>query len=363
MKARGLPVYLFLLCVAMRSGYCQMSHVGMSSEQQFLLCAQGVLGKPVLWQALFPRAPQDGLVPQVTCPDSREHFIEALQKNEAISVFEDDRFAFLAKTGESPAQRGRNIYYGYDWKRLAIDFHAITHPVAGSQDLSDAEQSAVVSSILRNTRGVEVFDVIEPSEAYGSDTGLLHVWLDIDIVRLGRDTPESVFAFLHASTSADSGHDDVVRLLYGEMRQGTYVPLWDSPLMYAPHRWISYRDLDGDGIKEILIWLPHAEMEQLQEYVENHFQNETGLISFDKNGHELTRQAGSLCEHDNACPIMARRFSLVPSASGRRTDIIVHGWVEHPQKTVRLRLRNGSFYYAVAAKPHGSSRSRIRQSR
>src|SRR5258708_5946800 len=89
-------------------------------------------------------------------------------------------------------------------RKSPVRIHANTHPVAGSQDLSDAEQSAVVSSILRNTRGVEVFDVIEPSEAYGSDTGLLHVWLDIDIVRLGRDTPESVFAFLHASTSADS---------------------------------------------------------------------------------------------------------------------------------------------------------------
>src|SRR5260370_21676151 len=107
MKASGLPVYLFLLCVAMRSGYCQMSHVGMPSEQQFLLCAQGVLGTPVLWQALVPRAPQDGLVPQVTCPDSREHFIEALQKNQAISVFEHDRLAFLANTSEPPTHPRR----------------------------------------------------------------------------------------------------------------------------------------------------------------------------------------------------------------------------------------------------------------
>src|SRR5260370_22291867 len=108
--------------------------------------------------------------------------------------------------------------------------------------------------------------------------------------------------------------------------------------MYAPHRWISYRDLDGDGIKEILIWPPHAEMVQLQEYVENHFQNETGLLSFDKNGHELTRQAGSLCEHDNACPIMSRMFTLVTSVCVRRTDIILHVVVDHPPKAVRLPL-------------------------
>jgi len=47
----------------------------------------------------------------------RDEFIAALKKNEAISVFEDERFAFLVQTGEH--RHGTRHYFGLDPRGFA----------------------------------------------------------------------------------------------------------------------------------------------------------------------------------------------------------------------------------------------------
>jgi hypothetical protein len=98
--SRALAVLAFSLAAAC-STFGQIQRRGMSPRQEFLLCAQKVLGKTVLWQEIFTGRLDTINVPKVACPMRRDEFIAALQKNEAISVFEDERFAFLVQTGES----------------------------------------------------------------------------------------------------------------------------------------------------------------------------------------------------------------------------------------------------------------------
>jgi len=95
------------------------------------LCAQKVRGKTVLWQGIFFGRLDASNVPKVACPAGRDEFIAALQKDEAISVFEDGRFAFLVQTGQSP-HRQPNILYGYKFKKLPIHLKVSQRQRTGS---------------------------------------------------------------------------------------------------------------------------------------------------------------------------------------------------------------------------------------
>ena len=45
----------------------EVRHLGMSPEQKFLVCAQNVLGKVVLWQDIFYGARDADNTPKVAC--------------------------------------------------------------------------------------------------------------------------------------------------------------------------------------------------------------------------------------------------------------------------------------------------------
>jgi len=96
---RPLTFLAFGLTVAFTTGG-QVRHIEMTPEQEFLVCAQQVLGETVLWRSIFDtRHVGDNPVPQVPCPASRGEFTRLLQKNAGILTLEDGGVAFLVAHG------------------------------------------------------------------------------------------------------------------------------------------------------------------------------------------------------------------------------------------------------------------------
>jgi len=352
--SRALAVLAFSLATAC-SSFGQVQHRGMSPRQEFLLCAQKVLGKTVLWQEIFDARLDASNVPKVDCPMERGDFIAALQKNEAISVFEDGRFAFLVQTGESP-QRQPNFLYDYKFKKLPIHLKVRQRQSTGSRRLTEPELEGIADAILRDTRGVEVLWTIgnSPEADCMTTTEEIHVQLEVEARRLGKAGPESVIAALRASPCDDDSDQrqmyftNVTRLIYGEIKNGSYEMKWDSPLLYAPNDWISYKDLNGDGVDEIVVWPPNGD-EIKQSNVMDEYVYQGGAVAFDREGNELTR--GKWCSHyrrnsgDRACPILAKKVELVPAKNGGRFDLVTTGWVDdqwlgYKGATHRLHLAN-----------------------
>ncbi|HMD08126.1 MAG TPA: hypothetical protein VKH63_11360 [Candidatus Acidoferrum sp.] len=334
--SRSLAV-LGLLLVTACSSFGQVQHRGMSARQEFLLCAQKVLGKTVLWQEIFTGRLDTITVPKVACPMRRDEFIAALQKNEAISVFEDGRFAFLVQTGESP-QRQPNFLYDYKFKKLPIHFQVSQRQSEGSRQLTKLELQGIADAILRDTRGVEVLWTIgnSPEADCMTTEEEIQMQLEVEARRLSKTGPESVIAALRASPCEDPANapqmyfTNVARLIYGEIKDGIYEMKWDSPLLYAPSDWISYKDLNGDGFNEIAVWPPNGD--EIKQWSDtNEYAYQGGAVAFDREGNELTR--GKFCSQymgyseDRACPILAKKVEFAP-ASGGRLDIVTTGWVD-----------------------------------
>jgi hypothetical protein len=352
--SRALTVLAFSLAAAC-STFGQIQRRGMSPRQEFLLCAQKVLGKTVLWQGIFFGRIDSSNAPKVACPAGRDEFIAALQKNEAISVFEDGRFAFLVQTGQSP-QRQPNILYDYKFKKLPIHLKISQRQSTGSRQMTEPELQRIAAAILRGTRGVEVLWSIGNSPEADCTTTKeeILVELELEARQLGKAGPESVIAALRASPCEDDSElkpiyfSNVTRLIYGEIKNGSYEMKWDSPLLYAPSDWISYKGLNGDAFEEIVVWPPNGdEIKQWND--EDDYAYQGGAVAFDREGNELTR--GKFCSQymgyseDRACPILAKKVELAPAKDGGRLDIVTKGWVDdqwlkYKGATHRLHLVN-----------------------
>jgi hypothetical protein len=325
----------------------QVQHIGMTPEQEFLLCAQQVLGKPVLWDGIFyTRKIGDNPVPQVPCPASREEFINSLRKDVGILTFEDAGFAFLVVTGRPTSRLARSPAYSRGTAHFKVDFDIRQGERSDDRQMSEQELQRISSRILEKTRGVEVLWDIQDQPCFG----LIKVQLDIDARRLRKDGPESIISFLRVSDCPEDldrppGYiSDMTRLVYGEIKNGEYEMLWDSPLLFAPPSWISYRDLNGDGTAEIVILPAKLDYDFPEDSAQ--FGYAVGAVAFDVQGKEITRQTD--CKNyyylpdDAACPIVAVKTRLVPSKNGRQMDILATGWADDSVLGAETRVRRFS---------------------
>jgi hypothetical protein len=345
---------LALALVAASITQGQVQHIGMTPEQEFLLCAQRVLGETVLWERIFRTGKVgDNPVPQVPCLASHEEFINSLRKDVGILTFEDGSFAFLVTNGGPTSRLGSSPVYSGGTAHFKVDLDIRQGERSGDRHLSEHELQQISSRILEKTRGVEVLWDIQDKPCLG----LITVRLDIEARRLRNGGPESIISFLRVSDCPEDRFDrplgyisDMTRLIYGEIKNGEYKMLWDSPLLFAPPSWISYRDLDGDGTSEIVIWPAKLDYDFPQDSAQ--FEYAVGAVAFDLKGQEITRQTD--CKNfyalpdDAACPVVAVKTRLVPSKNGRQMDILATGWADDSvlgaeTRTRRFGLING--YY------------------
>jgi hypothetical protein len=117
------------------------------------------------------------------------------------------------------------------------------------------------------------------------------------------------------------------RLIYGEMKNHQFELLWDSVPLPAGVQINDLRDMNGDGVKEILL-----------EWQEGGGQSYTGLAIFDLHGNELDPgpSTGSFLGEDIKYDLRPDGTVEVVISSGSRTDrytLVNDGYVpEKPPK-------------------------------
>jgi len=143
----------------------------------------------------------------------------------------------------------------------------------------------------------------------------------------GKSVSEEVLLLVDAHPLADRREGVVAlwgqnfgdrRLVYGELEEGEYRPLWDSPLFKSLGLRLGYDDVDGDGTTEIVLAGAFARDQVL-------------VAVFDRKGHELTRQAD--CGIDSpgydkdsgVCPVIGASVDFDDGKGGSK-DLVVERW-------------------------------------
>jgi hypothetical protein len=194
-----------------------------------------VFGKPVV-EGTHASVPNRG-----GCPESRAALVDVLRwERDAVPV-ENDAWVYLANRYHLQPPSGTPLI---GWKRFRLNIKAENNwpGIDGSRPLGSEEPSLVARAIIDETRPVRV---ALPHDA-GPDgvTSEGNYFIRINARRLKRGGGEGVAAIV--------GLPGDCRLVYGEIRQAKYTPLWDSRLFPA-NPGLRYKDLDGDGVDEILV--------------------------------------------------------------------------------------------------------------
>jgi hypothetical protein len=321
---------LALLATIAASNGDAMAHVGLTPEDRFVQCARGVFGKPILLDAWSPWPGE-----AIACPAPRTTLVEAL-KARGIPAFDAAGWVHLVSTKwfEAPTARA-------EWKQLRVTQTIKEWGKGGSRSLTHAEQQQIAVAILEHARPPIAYTP-RGRDSSGRIADTIDLLLYLDAHTFGPPSAkrkESVVAVW----GVDFGPR---RVIYGEIEDGVYRPLWDSP--HVPGAWLmmGYRDVDGDGTEEIILQSRYGGAGR-----------DLLLVIFDSKGREITRQDDD-CEKwltekrpDVTCPIGGQLEGLVEYEERKdgKTDILVY----QLDQEVRYRLVGGH-YMREKPRPTGS---------
>lgn len=158
----------------------------------------------------------------------------------------------------------------------------------------------------------------------------MNISLILDAHFLSRET-ESVVAVFGPARGK-------MRLVYGELAHGVYRMLWDTPLV-GPDLTLSYKDVDGDGIPEIVLRWTEAGGNVIYD----------ALAVFNVKGEELTRQQE--CDPSLpyaeaaqfACAIWGASVDFEKITLGKYDILDVPNFETNPQDADRYSLVNGHY--------------------
>lgn len=277
-----------------------MDHPQMGRDDKFALCAREVFHKTVLRSTEVP-----WLAEQLRCPQAAPELTEAL-RGLGYELHEGPDWLFIM-SAHVPG-----VEY-HEWRSLKMHFTVENRRSPGARAVDASEAQRIARTVFAAARPIPFSPGLAPSQ--GNDVLEEDMPAVIDAIRLGRPA-ESVITIFNQGSHA--------RLTYGEIRDNKYVPLWDTPHTNGFDLGWSYRDIDGDGVKEILLWslwLPHTHV----------------LSIFDLNGRELTRRsqqceepfrAGGVDPAGDACPIYGDEIDVQPPTKGKPGDIVVAGQIQ-----------------------------------
>ena len=263
-----------------------ITHYGYSATDKLLKCIQNVYGKPVSSSPDF----QYRLHADLPCPKTREGIQELLQTRvssllivpgrgpSGVLLFETADWVYVI-----PAMLFNPAYPGRQrWKRITI-----ATLVDVDDSISESEANALVPEILKNARMIflQPLGSISPEIRAADDEVAVAVRLRFYKKRLRADSPDAIITVIDQPNLLVIG-----RIVYGEMRDGKYQMLWDSPLLNG-HGGVGFADVNGDGWDEI-VW------ESATCGAQNCDPHQ--LVVFDKAGHEITRQHPQDCPNDQS---------------------------------------------------------------
>jgi len=355
-----------------------VKHYGYSGQDKMLECMRQVFGKyaagfpgTVLYghpSTLIGRPPRvvngrwEPVTERVTyppvadlqCPSTRDGIARLLNSDAAkllllvnpeqpqdIRIFETAQWVYIIPAVEfipSPFQQR--------WKRIKIE-----PKIASVDNISQAEAQGLLPEILKFARTVPLApsQALSPADLAANGMPQRTPGADDEVevgpyfrfykAKLQPNAPDSVVALMEDWPSGTAG-----RIIYGEMRDGKYQVLWDSPLLNG-HGDLNLADVNGDGRDELL-WSSETCG------VRNCFPVE--LVIFDREGREITRQTKCVIgpvypfnETDGVCPISGEKVTVVDApllAQGKHgpAEIAVKSW-EVDGKDRVFKLINGTY--------------------
>lgn len=311
-------------------------HFGSSKLDGVLSCVHDAYRKPAIWDASV-RFWADLAVPQ--CPGS-ESAVRELFAAHGVSILDAGDFVFVvaSKLFQPPAGGTEPPHAFLRWRTIKI--HLNLQSLTEGDALPD-EAPEIGKAILDRARMIP-FAVAMANNAGFPTPGAVDTNLNIAmwVGQLGPDKDKSVVAVINGRSIFSTA-----RLVYGEMRGGRYVMLWDSPLFSVLHGNIYFQDVNGDGNKEIVI---ESTTYGNQQY--------PIMVIFDRNGREITRQTkcdtktsadGNINEEDGTCVIFGEEITLSDNGEGPK-DIYVRNW-DDGQNHV-FKLSNGVYVPGPAVK-------------
>jgi len=282
----------FVIALVPRPAEEEVKHFGLTATDRFRFCAASVFGKPILTDI----ERDDLFGPMCQHGETREALKKALVSN-GISVFEDSQFVYLTffTPGTKPEE------FSISW----LPMNSKVQPT-GCRTLARAAVDDVGRVILHEAR---MPDFSYP-DAPQNEPVKAKLVLGLEECELKAGT-ESVLGVLGGT-----------RLVYGEMRDGTFRFLWDSPLFGLLHNagYISeLRDMNGDGVKEILVTYNASGASESYD----------GLAIFDIDGNELDPGDDSL---------IGESFRYETREDGKVDVLVVNN-----ERTDRYTLVNGHY--------------------
>ncbi len=306
---------LVWLVILSQGTLAQVQHTSKAETDRFLLCARSTFQKPVYMTVLGP-----WFDAAMKCSSDRQEVLHELEERQ-VAVFENESAILLVPPRIRPDIK---------WQKFDIKFHVINFddPVPpGSRALSKQEQDQIAKVVLEQA----LVPPLVPGFAHVvGDTGEMNVALSLDAHRLSPET-ESVVAVFGPARGE-------MRLVYGELAHGVYRMLWDT-LLAGPDLTLSYQDVDGDGIPEIVLRWTEAGGNVIYD----------ALAVFNIKGEELTRQQE--CDPSPpyaeaaqfACAIWGASVDFEKTTSGKYDILDVPNFETNPQDAERYTLVNGHY--------------------
>jgi hypothetical protein len=308
-----LLVWLFILA---QGTAAQVRHTSKAETDRFLLCARSTFRKPVYTTVVGP-----WFDAAMKCSSDRSESLHELEERK-IAVFENESAILLLP----PRIRADLKWQKFDVKLQVMNFDNPIPP--GSRALTKEEQDQISKVILEQA----LVPPLVPGFAHvTSDTGEMNVALILDAHHLLPET-ESVVAVFGPARGK-------MRLVYGELAHGVYRMLWDTPLLGGPDLALSYKDVDGDGIPEIVLRWTEAGGNVVYD----------ALAVFNAKGEELTRQQE--CDPSLpyaeaaqfACAIWGASIEFEKTTEGKYHILDVPNFETNPQDAERYTLVNGHY--------------------
>jgi hypothetical protein len=319
-KFQLVSVILVIGSFLTSSASAQVRHISQAETDRVLLCARHIFGKPVYTTVLGPWFDSS-----MKC-SNREEVLQELEERQ-IALFENESAIMLVPPRIRPdiGVRSKIRWHKFEVNVLVSSFDKPL--LAGSRILSKEEQRQVAKVILDEA----LLPPLVPGFAHvNGDTGEMDVTLALDAHHILPQT-ESVVALFGPPLGE-------MRLVYGELTQGTYRILWDTPLVGGADSSLSYKDVDGDGVPEIVFRWDEAGGNVLFD-----------LISvFNIKGENLTREEEcyprartELAQY--ACAIWGARVEFDKTASGHYDILVLPSWERDPGDVERYTLINGHY--------------------
>lgn len=319
-----------------------------AAHDQVQDCLRKLWGKPVFWDSRAV-APIDPSV----C-NAQPAKVEEVLKGQHLTVFHLPKGEFLTSSDFFAPNR-TGLYYR--WKTPSINIRVVPLALEGSRQPSEPELRQIADDILRRSH---LAPLTCPFVDDGDGIGELALTIEIDIHKMHPGSPrESAIALVVNTDPKLDRVSGTGRIVYGELENGRFSYLWETPLLYSSFgRW-GYEDLLHNGNLQISMSSSWGSNEQY-----------TLLYAFDSDGREITRQndtcqameQSALDHNRNAtvCPIYGDSFDFVGSGKGPKDLQVVDSSANQvdptkPVKKVRYTYKEGRYQVAASAPMKGTA--------